>query len=126
VSWDYELNVHDSVPFEDADWIATPDERREELLAEAFKELRGFWADAKFHDRNGWFADEAGSDRCRELGHDEDAFEDEETHPPSFDGDALCGATRYGVCCTECESGDCPYLFVRSVWDWPIVRGVAS
>lgn len=83
-------------------------------------QLRYWWSEHKYHDRNGWYAELAGSKACQELGHpvilgdsEESILEHEKyDHSPAFDGGWVCGATRYGAACTECE-GEC------NLADWP-------
>jgi elongation factor P--beta-lysine ligase len=64
---------------------------------------------AENHDRNGFFAEYAGSEQCLALGHtaDEEGEWDDDAHPYGWDGDQICVATRYGLACTECESDEC-------------------
>ena len=72
------------------------------------------WHDqASLHPLTGFFAQYAGSNACVALGHvsrKDDDWEDVEGHPMGFGEEFLCIGTAYGVCCTVCESDDCPIL----------------
>lgn len=83
----------------------------------------------KNHDLDGWFAHEAGSPQCLALGHVEpaDGWEDDpDDHPHGWEGEPLCPATQYDVCCTQCE-GECSGIeddVTRDeFWRLPGVRG---
>lgn len=88
------------------------------------KGIEPWHRERKMHNGNGWFADFAWSEKCLAAGHkkdpsafDEDGayhdYEDElygdGTHVTGFDGDILCTETKWGSCCTDCESEDCEY-----------------
>lgn len=97
-----------------------PIENDDEWVEQVRDRVNYWWSEHKYHDRNGWYAELAGSAECQALGHpaidgeDDDAVLEHEKydHSPSFDGDWLCGATRYGTACSECE-GEC------HLGDWP-------
>lgn len=88
-----------------------PDEDWEDFVR---WEVNDNWAENSWmHPLDGFFADIAGGPTCLALGHtpDEDGYwEDIEGHGSSWADDYLCYATKYGVCCTACESDDCPVL----------------
>lgn len=93
----------------------------EEYLDDALDEIPGWHHVNAWHDRDGYYAKEAGSAECVTLGHTEDDYDDGETHPSSFDGELLCLATRFGECCTVCE-GECQYnggAPLLSLWTLP-------
>jgi hypothetical protein len=81
------------------------------------------------HNRDGYFAEIAGSEKCLALGHRPDPELGWETddlydsHPYGWHGDQLCTATKYGTACTECESDDCPWEPADPEILWGKVRG---
>lgn len=101
----------------------------QEWLQETFTSIIRFDFDRRhFHNRDGWFADEAFSEKCLALGHSEEGGDDphyaDGQHSRGWDGSMLCEGTKWGVACTECESEACPYLEeALSIWDAP---GVAA
>lgn len=124
------MTVHDIVPTVPEAAADEPD-LFEDWLVETFDEL----ADEEHarrighHDRDGYFAHEAGSAKCVALGHasrvDEghplfDAWDAE--HPYGWSGERLCLQTRYGEACSGCE-GDCEFTIPPSLWQLPGVTG---
>jgi hypothetical protein len=96
---------------------AEPLETEEDWEDLVGSQLRYWWSEHKYHDRNGWYAELAGSEQCLALGHEwnpdgDDIDHERFEHQPSWDDRWICPDTRYGSCCTECE-GEC-YL-----GDWP-------
>lgn len=114
------MSAWETVPEVDDPDIAAMDEvELEEYLDDVFGGLLEYERLRQAgHNQDGYFAKYAGSDECIALGHTEDDYENDETHPPSWDGDPLCLATRYGTCCTECE-GECSYEPVPLIWSKP-------
>lgn len=96
----------------------------EEYMQDVYRDLRLYWYDRKCHDRDGWFAEEAGSDKCLALGHKPDPEDgwraDPDDHPMSWDGDPLCIGTRCGEACTQCE-GECDFEFFDAGALWEAV-----
>lgn len=118
------MSAWEGVPEEsEADWSVMNDVEREIYLSDVYRELRDFAYRRKDHDQDGWWADDAGSDKCRALGHEEADWDNDETHPSSFDGEPLCYATRHGSLCTVCE-GECYYDYdeARLLWSSPGVQ----
>lgn len=80
------------------------------------------------HNRDGYFAEVAGSEKCLALGHKPDPEQDWDTeelydsHPYGWDGERLCIGTKYGAACTECESEDCPWEPANAEILWEKVR----
>ena len=87
-------------------------------------QVNQYWTtERRFHNQDGFIADEAGSERCKALGHEptpmeyEEAGEwytelewgDDDIHVFGWDGEYLCKGTIQGPACTECESEDCDY-----------------
>jgi hypothetical protein len=98
------------------------DEELEEYMQDVYRDLRAYWQDRHSHDRDGYFAQLAGSMACEALGHKPDpdfGWDDDDEHPWGFD-DILCEATRYGKCCTQCE-GECDFTFVDPSALWKAV-----
>lgn len=123
------MTYYDEVPVGDYAAEYDPDGKDEqEWLEETFKSITRFDFDRRhFHNRDGWFADEAFSEKCLALGHREEEGDDphyaDGDHSYGWDGSMLCEGTKWGVACSECESEDCPYLeTVSSVWDMKRVR----
>ncbi len=87
------------------------EEERDEFLADLYPDLRYAHRERQLHDRSGWFAEEAGSAACKELGHSrpENGWgEDYDAgHVQGWEGSWLCEATKYGSGCTYCEDEDC-------------------
>jgi hypothetical protein len=85
----------------------------------------------KYHDRDGYFAEEAGSPQCEALGHTpdpENGWEGDAEHPYGWGGgDPICPDTRFGVACSQCE-GDCSGIeddvTQDAFWGLPGVRAV--
>lgn len=80
--------------------------------------------DARGCNTEGFYAHSAGGPECLALGHfpnpetraqeiediyDAGGFDGDGDHPPSWDGDPLCAATKYAVACGEHE-GECDNL----------------
>lgn len=126
----------ETVPFTTEDlerWFADFDDEAEleVWIADMSDQLARFDHERRtFHDRNGWYADLAYDAKCLALGHerstdeesgeledvDDDELSRDGTHVSSWDGEYLCGDTRYGQACTECE-GECEYLVtVPNLW----------
>lgn len=88
----------------------TADGDFDEYMDAVYSSLRYGSRERAFHNRDGFFADPAGSDKCVELGHREPLSDwserEDDLHPRGFDGELLCLGTRHGQCCTECE-GEC-------------------
>lgn len=107
---------------EAAEYHYTSDEEREDYLDDVFSEIRYLNWGLRHgdHDRNGFFADEAGSDQCVALGHTESDWENDETHPMGWDGDPICEATKFGQACSACE-GECDFSTpsVVKIWELP-------
>jgi len=97
----------------------------EEYLRDVFDELSGYSDEARRHDRDGYFADLAWSEKCQALGHEPNEFgewDEDELHESGWDGELLCVMTRYGEACTLCE-GECSYEPAPNLWT---LRGVAA
>jgi hypothetical protein len=113
--------------YDEVDAFLEDDEPLTEFEVETY--LRDVFADIaveeygrrQYHDQNGYYAEPAGGEQCLALGHTEDSYEDEETHPPSWDWDNLCIATRHGSCCTACE-GECSMEPPALIWELRKVR----
>lgn len=99
-----------------ADILTWPEDDIEEYLRDVYVSIPGWHADAARHDRDGFFAEFAYSDACREAGHTNDQ-EDADGNDPliadgihtsGWDGHTICLATKHGVACSECEGEDCP------------------
>lgn len=109
--------------------VAASDDDLEAALRDLYRWLRRDGSEVRPHDRDGWFADWAGSEKCLALGHErQDDYPewDEDTHNIGFDGDWLCESTRYGTCCTYCESEDCGATRRDvNIWRAPWVTGGA-
>lgn len=94
-----------------------------------YKDLREWYRDRGRHDRDGFFAEFAYSDACREAGHPQASADGEDPlraagdHVSGWDGHIICLATKYGVACSECEGEDCPYL-VEFTGLWAL-RGIS-
>lgn len=106
------------------------DDQLAEALPQLFADLRRYAANRRLHDRDGFFADFAGSTACLELGHrpNEDAPFGEQwvtvpDHEYGFDS-VICLTTRRGVCCTVCE-GECMWAALPQLWQVPAVTGEA-
>jgi len=93
-------------------WSAE-DPIHEDDLRYVFKDLNHGSRERSMHDRDGWFAEEAGSAECIALGHTASDYDDE-FHPYGWGGYAMCIATKYGEACSECEAEGCSAL-VESV-----------
>ena len=109
------------VPVNDSDWADLSEVEREEWLQDCFAQFADHCREAAEHDQDGYYAEAAGEAACTALGHTEDDIEDEETHPPSWDGKRLCGATRNGSCCVICE-GECSFERAPLLWSLPGVE----
>jgi hypothetical protein len=98
--------------------IPSPDEfdseaELDEYMEDVYRGLRNYWSDRRFHDRDGFFCEEAGGRECEALGHQPDpevGWDDDDEHPRGWGGEIICPATRYGTACTSCE-GDCDLEF---------------
>lgn len=128
---DHSEAVPDDVLSDDAD--------DQEWLTDAFADITAVDHERRHgdHDRDGYFAELAGSEKCLALGHvtPEIAWDDDfdkveadhpewaAKHPWSWDGERLCLDTRYGVACTACE-GECDSITlpVVELWSLPGVR----
>jgi len=97
---------------------ADPIESDEDWHDEIGSRILYWWSEHKFHDRNGWYAELAGSPKCLALGHEwnpegDDLEHERFGHEPGWGGDNwICPDTRYGSACTECE-GEC------HLGEWP-------
>lgn len=128
------MSAHDGMPsgwLPYFDWEGMTEAEREEYLRDAFKEITDFDHERRhFHNRQGFYADLAYEAKCLALGHersideesnepepeDDDELARDGTHIPSWGGDMLCGDTRYGTACTECE-GECDFLIhIPDLW----------
>lgn len=123
------MSCFDEVPVMDPTWNPDGSDERD-FMEDVFKSITQFDFERRhFHNGDGWFAEEAFSEKCLALGHAEDADGDD---PHYADGDhtygwndsMICTDTKWGVACTECESDDCPYLeSMTSIWS---MKGVAA
>jgi hypothetical protein len=83
------------------------DDELDEYLAYVYEDLREAYRDRHLHNRDGFFADVAGSEACVALGHPDSADALEvDGHERGWTGEVICTGTRFGVACTECE-GEC-------------------
>lgn len=99
-------------------------------LPTLFAELRDLQRRLALHNRDGFFAEEAGSDACLALGHQpnpdmplREQWVDVEGHEYGYT-DWLCSATKYGQSCTYCE-GECIWPVPPRLWALPNVTGEA-
>lgn len=82
-------------------------------------------SERRYHNRDGFFCELAGSPECLALGHEpdpEDGWDDDpDGHPNGWNSDTLCVATRFGVACSECENdvNECEYQRpdTRAFWN---------
>ena len=91
----------------------------EEWLTDLFDDLRADFRERRFHDRDGYLCDLAGSEQCLALGHRPDEngeWELDDDHQGGWDGDVICPATKYATACTSCESADCPMQELPNLW----------
>lgn len=130
------MSQYETVPVgvDEGDWWQWSEAEREEWLVDAFKGITAHGFERRhLHDRDGFMADLAYETKCLALGHtrsvddetgelepeDDDELARDGTHVPSWDGEMLCGDTRYGAACTECE-GECDYIEdPPSIWGLP-------
>lgn len=129
------MSAHDIAPVgvHAGSWWDETDEEREEYLLEVFFELPLIHRERHHHDRNGWYAELAGSEACLALGHrydpdgatDDDTWLPEDQHGYGWQGEQLCTGTRYGVACTDCE-GECDQTDPVDLWSLPGVAAAAE
>lgn len=92
-------------------YVAEPME--EDEARDLSRQLRIEALETRYHDRNGYLAELAGSPKCLALGHapdPEEGWDTGDAHPIGWADEPLCIATRSGSACTECESDDCDRL----------------
>lgn len=131
------MSAHDGVPETEAElqsWFEEMDEtEREDFLTHSvFRDIVYMEHERRtFHNQDGFYAHLAYDKECRALGHEpsfvdgeEEPYDDDElsndgTHVSSWSGDTLCGETRWGTACTECE-GECDYAYsIPKLWALP-------
>lgn len=121
-------DVPTGAELEDLDTWAEAD--LDDYFQGVYKDLREWYRDRDRHDRDGFFAEFAYSNACREAGHPQESTDGEDPlrttdeHITGWDGHLICLATKYGVACSECEGEDCPYL-VEFTGLWAL-RGVSA
>lgn len=85
----------------------------EEYMQDVYHDLRYYWSDRRYHDRDGYFCEIAGGAACEALGHKPDpefGWDDDEEHFYGWDSEIICPATRWGAACSQCE-GECDFAF---------------
>lgn len=114
------MSAWETVPADDE---FDSEEERDEYLSDVYVDLRNYWYDRRYHDRDGYFCELAGSEECEALGHKPDkeyGWDDDQEHPYGWDGEVICPATRFGAACTQCE-GECDFEFFDSSALWKAV-----
>ncbi len=117
------MSAWEKVPAaDDRDWLLMDEAERETYLRAVFDELGGEQAESRLHDRDGFYAHEAGSEECLALGHvppeDPADWEVIPGHETGWNDSILCVATKYDTACTVCE-GECSYEVPKSIWSMP-------
>ena len=84
-----------------------------------------WWSEKPMHDRDGYIAEYAGSEKCLALGHviDPDGEWNADTHPWGWGLEPMCPATQYDTACTRCESSECEFEPTDARAFWKMFEG---